>query len=134
MSITIHAAYNNLWNLLLVVQYPFIDSIQEQQQCCMIRGRICCPKPPAKGNRSVQGSNKTAVVLEPVNNCFVIHLHFFLVHSCTLAYPLDVFNIKSENLVDALRLGDVNIKLTIEPMKIRPSVNSSIAGNRSMNC
>ena len=123
MSITIHAAYYNLWNLLLVVQYPFIDSIQEQQQGCLIRGRICCPKPQAKCNRSVQGSNKTAVVLEPVNNCFVIHLHFFLVHSSTLAYPLDVFNIKSENLVDAPRHCDVSIKLTIEPMKIRQSVN-----------
>ena len=29
---------------------------------------------------------------------------------------------------------DVNITLHIEPMKMRPSVNSSIAGNRSMNC
>ena len=29
---------------------------------------------------------------------------------------------------------DVNISWLIEPMKTRPSVNSSIAGNSSMNC
>ena len=29
---------------------------------------------------------------------------------------------------------DINITWLIEPMKIRPSVNSSIAGNRWMNC
>ena len=29
---------------------------------------------------------------------------------------------------------DINIKWLIEPMKIRPSINSSIVGNRSINC
>ena len=32
------------------------------------------------------------------------------------------------------RRCDVNITWLIEPMKIKPSVNSSIADNRSMNC
>ena len=51
------------------------------------------------------GQTKLLLSEEPVYNCFVIHRH------C-----------------------DVNMTWLIEPMKIRPSVNSSIAGNRSMNC
>ena len=52
-----------------------------------------------------EGQTKLLLSEEPVYNCFVIHRH------C-----------------------DVNITWLIEPMKIRPSVNSTIAGNRSMNC
>ena len=52
-----------------------------------------------------EGQTKLLVSEEPLYNCFVIHRH------C-----------------------DVNITWLIEPMKIRPSVNSSTAGNRSMNC
>ena len=32
---------------------------------CLTLERICSPQPAASGNRSVLGSNKTAVVLEP---------------------------------------------------------------------
>ena len=52
-----------------------------------------------------EGKTKLPLSEEPVYNCFVIHRH------C-----------------------DVNITWHIEPMKIRPSVNSSTASNRSMNC
>ena len=44
--------------------YTVIDWVRGQQQFCLTRGRICCPKPQAEGNRSVRGSNKTAVVRE----------------------------------------------------------------------
>ena len=43
-------------------QYTVIDWVRGQQQFCLTRERICCPKPQAEGNRSVRGSNKTAVV------------------------------------------------------------------------
>ena len=42
-----------------------IDWLLGQQQFCLTLERICCPKPAASGNRSVLGSNKTAVILEP---------------------------------------------------------------------
>ena len=76
---------------------------------------------------------------EPVYNCFVIHLHFFKIFLFTLSthisircfqYPLP----SSPRIWTTLRHCDVNIMWLIEQMKIRPSVNSSIAGNRSMNC
>ena len=51
-------------SVLVREQYTVIDWVQGQQQFCLTRGRICCPKPQAEGNRSFRGSNKTAVVLE----------------------------------------------------------------------
>ena len=41
------------------------DWLLGQQQFCLTLERIGCPQPTASGNRSVLGSNKTAVVLEP---------------------------------------------------------------------
>ena len=46
-------------------QYTVIDWLLGQQQFCLTLERIGCPQPAASGNRSVLGSNKTAVVLEP---------------------------------------------------------------------
>ena len=54
-----------------------------------------------------------------------------------LTYPLYVFQYP---LLSSLKIWttpqhcDINIMWLIESMKIRPSVNSLIAGNRSMNC
>ena len=42
-----------------------INRLLGLQQFCLTLERICCPQPAASGNRSVLGSNKTAVVLEP---------------------------------------------------------------------
>lgn len=52
--------------------YTVTDWVWGQHQLCLTKGRICCPKPLAEGNRSVWGSYKTAVVRE----VFVAHLHF----------------------------------------------------------
>ena len=46
-----------------------IDWVRGQQQFCLTRGRICCPKP--------QGQTKLLLSEKPVYNCFVVHLHFF---------------------------------------------------------
>ena len=43
-----------------------IDWLLGQQQFCLTDKGICCPQPAALGNRSFLGSNKIAVVLEPV--------------------------------------------------------------------
>ena len=83
-----------------------------------------------------EGQTKLLLSEKPVYNCFVIHLHFFLFTLSTLIsitcfqYPRP----SSPRIWTTPRHGDVNIMWLIEQMKIRPSVNSSIAGNRSMNC
>ena len=65
--------------------YTVNDWVRGQQQFCLTRERICCPKPHAEDNISVLGSNKTAELSEkPVYRCFVIHHYFFqhfLIHS-----------------------------------------------------
>ena len=66
--------------------YTVNDWVRGQQQFCLTRERICCPKPHAEGNISVLGSNKTAELSEkPVYRCFVIH-HYFFQH-----FPLTIF-------------------------------------------
>ena len=42
-----------------------IDWFLGQQQLCLNLEQTCCPQPAALGSRTVQESNKTAVVLEP---------------------------------------------------------------------
>ena len=88
-----------------------------------------------------EGQTKLLMSEKPVYNCFVIHLHFLKKNVFTFSthiYPLDVS--KKYPRPSSPRIGttfwhcDVNITWLREPMKIRPSVNSSIAGNRSMNC
>ena len=58
---------------------------------------------------------------------FTLSTHIYM--RC-FQYPL----LSSPRIWTTPRHCDVNIMWLIEPMKIRPSVNSSIAGNRSMNC
>ena len=73
----------------------------------------------------------------PVYNCFVIH-HFFLIihffHSHLFIRCLKYPRSSSPRIGTTFWHCDVNITWLKEPMKIRPSVNSSIAGNRSTNC
>ena len=85
-----------------------------------------------------EGQTKLLLSEEPVYNCFVIHLHFFLnIHFFHSHISIRCFKYPRPS---SPRIGttfwhcDVNITWLREPMKIRPSVNSSIAGNRSMNC
>ena len=87
----------------------------------------------------LEGQTKLLLFEKPVYNCFVIHLHFLKIFLFTLSthisircfqYPLP----SSPRIWTTPRHCDVNIMWLIEPIKIRPSVNSSIAGNRSMNC
>ena len=49
---------------MIVLIMTVIDWVRGQQQFCLTRGRIRCPKPQAEGNRSVLGSNQIAVVRE----------------------------------------------------------------------
>ena len=82
------------------------------------------------------GQTKLLLSEKPVYNCFVIHLqflkkiHFFHPH----------LSIRCFKYPSSPRIGttfwncDVNITWFREPMKTRQSVNSSIVGNRSMNC
>ena len=74
---------------------------------------------------------------KPVYNCFVIHLHLKKNHFFHSYISIRCFKYPRPS---SPRIGtrfwhcDVNITRLRKPMKIRPSVNSSIAGNRSMNC
>ena len=85
-----------------------------------------------------EGQTKLLLSEEPVYNCFVIHLHFFLnihffhshISKRCFKYPRP----SSPRIGTTFWHCDVNITWLREPMKTRPSVNSSIAGNRSMNC
>ena len=56
---------NNFFLNMMVYNKTVIDWLLGQQQFCLTLERICCPQPAALGNRSVLGSNETAVVLEP---------------------------------------------------------------------
>ena len=56
--------FSNLGNSKCIQQYTVIDWVRGQQQFCLTRGWICCPKPQAEGNRSVRVSIITAVVRE----------------------------------------------------------------------
>ena len=105
-----------LYNTHLLTRFKNNSSVVWSEDGSVAQSRRLRATDPFKGQ------TKLLLSSNPVNY-FVIHLHFFLVHACTLAYPLDVFNIKSENLVDAPRHCDVNIKSTIGTMKIRPSFN-----------
>ena len=51
--------------LMKVYNKTVIDWIPGQQQFCLTRERIYSPQTAASYNRSVLGSNKTTVVLEP---------------------------------------------------------------------
>ena len=106
--------------------------VRGKQQFCLTRERICCPKPQAEGNRSVRGSNKTKLLLSsnPVYNCFIIPLHFFKIILFTLSTHLSIWCLQypspsSLRICKTIRHCDVNITWLIEPMKIRPLVNSS---------
>ena len=63
----------------------WIDQLEykRQQQFCLTRGQICCPKLQVECNRSVWGSNKTAVVQYKT---FVMHLHFIkiVIYHCLM--------------------------------------------------
>ena len=68
-----------------------IDWLLGQQQFCLTLERICCPQPAASGNRSVLGSNKTAVVpSNPVNNCIIL---WIMAHCQTLFFYSKLFTI-----------------------------------------
>ena len=79
---------------------------------------------------------KLLAVVRLVYNCFVIYTFIkkYIYSLFPLTYPLDVSNIllgclSSPRIWTMSWHCDVNITLLDEPMKIRPSVNSSIAGN-----
>ena len=83
-----------------------------QQISSRVKQNCCCPR-----SQSI--------------NRFVIHLYFvqnFRIHSHYM------FAIYRPRIWMMPRHCDVNITWNIEIMKIRPSVNSSIAGNRLTNC
>ena len=87
-----------------------------------------------KATGSFEGQTKLLLFEKPVYNCFVIHLHFFKIFSFTLSTQISIrcfqFPRPSSPRIWTLRQHHV----TYEPMKIRSSVNSSISGNRSINC
>ena len=81
------------------------------------------------------GQTKLLLSSKRVYNYFIKHFHFyqnFRIHSFHSHIQL-VFSVsssvKSESLDHVPRHSDVDITWIFEPMKIRPSVNSSIADN-----
>ena len=86
-----------------------------------------------------EGQTKLLLFEKPVYSCFVIHLHFFKIFLFTLSTDISMKCFQNPR-PSSPRIWTtpwhcyVNITWLIEPMKIRPSVNSSIAGNRSINC
>ena len=84
-----------------------------------------------------EGQTKLLLSEKPVYNCFVIHHHLKKNYSLfPLTYIQLIFKYprpSSPRIRTRFWHCDVNMWLR-EPTKIRPSVNSSIAGNRSMNC
>ena len=88
-----------------------------------------------------EGQTKLLLSSNPVYNCFVIHLHFIKIFlfMITLSTHISIrcfqdFRPSRPRIRTSPRNCDVNTMWLIEPMKIRPSVNSPIAGNRSINC
>ena len=127
---------------MICFEYTVIGWVRGQQQFCLTRGRICCPEDGSvarsrrlKATDPFEGQSKLLLSEKPVYNCFVIHYHFFK-NNYSL-FPLTCFEYPRPSIP---RIGmkfwhcDVNITWLREPRKIRPSVNSSIAGNRSLNC
>ena len=89
-------------------------------------------------SRSFEGQAKLLLSEKPVYNCFVIHLHFLktfhFFHSHISIRYFKYHRPSSPRIRTTFWHCDVKITWLREPMKIRPLVNSSIAGNRSMNC
>ena len=78
-----------------------------------------------------EGQTKLLLSEEPVYNCIVIYFHFFIVFSFTFSTHVFIrcfeYSRPSSLRIWMIRHSDVNIMWLIEPMKIRPSVNSLIA-------
>ena len=87
---------------------------------------------------SVEGRAKLLLYAKTVYNCFVMHLHFFKIF-ISLTYE-NSFHSRSSSWESGRRhcflllYCDVKMTWFVELMKIRSSVNSSIAANGSMNC
>ena len=67
--------------------YTVIDWVRVQQQFCLTRGRIRCPKPRAEGNWSDWGSIKLLLFEKPVKNCF-LYPHFFKIFLFILSWEI----------------------------------------------
>ena len=86
-----------------------------------------------------EGQTKLLLFEKPVYNSFVIHLHFFKIFLFTLSTDISMRCFQNPR-PSSPRIWTtpwhcyINITWLIEPMKIMPSGNSSIAGNRSINC
>ena len=113
-----------------------IIQVRGQQQFCFTRERICCPKLQAD-------LLKTFIIFKIV--CYSIHSHVHLfIHVCLKISHDGIYSTVQESgrrHFCSLRYcnnhswcHDHVTCWTYEPMKIRPSVNSLIAGNISMNC
>ena len=111
--------------------YTVIDWVRGQQQFSLTRGRICGfgqqIRSKVKQNCCCPRSQSITVLLYT----FIFKKKIFTFS--THIYPLDILNILVRQVRESWHC-DFNIMWLREPMKIRPSVNSSIAGNRSMNC
>ena len=67
--------------------YTVIDWVRVQQQFCLTRGRIRCPKPRAEGNLLVRVSTKLLLFEKPVKNCF-LYPHFFKIFLFILSWEI----------------------------------------------
>ena len=121
------------------MQYTIIDWVLITTAFCLNQEPICCPKPQASDNRSIPGSHTLLLSEKPVYNCFVINIYFYKIFLFTLSTGISIRWFQyprplRQRIWKTPWHCDVNITWLIEPMKRRPSVNSSIAGNRCMNC
>ena len=122
------------WGLL---QYTVSDWVQWQRHFCLTLEWICSPQPQQAD--LFQGQIKLLLSSNPVYSCFIIHLHFFKSFLFTLTAHITIccfqyLGPSSPRNWMTPRHSEVNITWLIKQMKIRPSVNNSIAGDKLMNC
>ena len=151
MQLTDVLSYRQTWNpetvyifisaiyLNVGSYYRVIDWVREQQQFCLTQERICYPKPQAGGTKSVRGSNKLKLLFseKPVYNCFVIHFRFFLNFFVHLSIRCFQYPHPSSPRIWTTPLDivtSISLDLLNQWKQDRPSINSSIAGDRSINC
>ena len=80
------------------------------------------------------GQTKLLLSSNPVYNCFVIHIHFFKIFLFTLFSHISIRCYQYPHPSSPRIWKTHQYHVTYWTNEIRPSVNSSIAGNRSMNC
>ena len=119
--------------------YTVIDWVRGQQQFCLTQERSVAQSCRLRATDPFEGQTKLLLFEKPVYNCFVIHLHFFKIFLFTLFTHISIRCFQyprpsRPRIWMTPWICYVNITWLIEPMKIRPWVNSSIAGNRSINC